>query len=364
MGKARWFRHPINSPSSMSSVIVVPWRTQTTPHQNTALGRRLSKSFPSTTDQDQTPPTRATVQEQRPAVAHRSRSHKKETRPPAHAPGRLQSSASAPAPITKKNASGPPVRRNLAADSHYITPTRLAPALPPIPGSEASAPPTPTPSYRSIVPLRSPPQSLNAAAERIVRAPSQSPGNVSGVSKKSSESGYASAPESSHVKPKRSVQTPDEKGVPTAPTRPPPSTPTKGPTVAGKEIGRPVLNIGAYPAVCDGKSYSAKGITHVRRCNAEAQSCQGSGCTRTYLCGRSSPALFSPYCQDAQHWVCPSRPRDSPFSLNFFSAAHILSYRRTSPPISSNSSSPNLHNSTLRRTAQASSSSARCPSGR
>ena len=250
MGKARWFRHPINSPSSMSSVVVVPWRTQTAPHQNTALGRRLSKSFPSTTDQNQTPPTRATVQEQRPA-AHRSRSHKKEARAPAHATGRLQSSASAPAPTTKKNSSAPPVRRNLATDSHYTSPTRLAPALPPIPGSEASAPPTPTPSYRSIVPRRSPPQSLNAAAERIARAPSQSPGNVGGVSKKSSESGYASAPDSSHVKPKLNVQTPDEKGVPTASTRPSPSTPTKGPTVAGKEIGRPVLNMGAYCAVCE-----------------------------------------------------------------------------------------------------------------
>lgn len=137
------------------------------------------------------------------------------------------------------------MRRNLTADSHYTTPARLAPALPPIPGSEASAPPTPTPSFRNFVPPRSPPQSLGAAVERIARSPSQSPGNKAG-SKKSSESGYASAPESP-PRPKLRIEAPDKDkdGVPTAPIpAPSPSTPTKGPTVAGKEIGRPVLNLG------------------------------------------------------------------------------------------------------------------------
>jgi Rho GTPase-activating protein 39 len=222
-----------------------------THHQNTALGRRLSKSFPTSTDQ--APPSRATAQEQRPA-AQRSRSYSKENRGHAHAPGRLQSSASSPAVTTTKkspNANAPPVRRNHAADSHYTTPTRLAPALPPIPGSEASAPPTPTPSYRDFVPSRSPPQSLNAAVERIARTPSQSPGNASGVSKKSSESGYASAPESTHAKLKVRVESPDRKRVPTASVRPSPTTPTKGPTVAGKEIGRPVLNMGACGVTAD-----------------------------------------------------------------------------------------------------------------
>jgi hypothetical protein len=144
------------------------------------------------------------------------------------------------------NANAPPVRRNHAADSHY-TPTRLAPALPPIPGSEASAPPTPTPSYRDFVPSRSPPQSLSAVVEHIARTPpSKSPGNASGVSKKSSESGYASAPESTHARRKLKVESPDKKSSPTASLHPSPTTPTKGPTIGGKEIGRPVLNMGAY----------------------------------------------------------------------------------------------------------------------
>ena len=144
----------------------------------------------------------------------------------------------------KKSSAAPPVRRNLTADPHYTTPTRLAPALPPIPGSEASAPPTPTPSHRSLVPSREPPQSLAAAVERITVTPSQSPGNVSGSSGKSSESGYASAPESTPVKPRTRAKAP-KKDVPTVPVHPALSTPTKGPTIDGKEIGRPVLNMGA-----------------------------------------------------------------------------------------------------------------------
>jgi len=150
------------------------------------------------------------------------------------------------AAATKKGPNPPPVRRNLTADSHYATQTRLAPALPPIPGSEASAPPTPTPSHRSLVRPRSPPQSLTAAGQRLSRMPTQSPGNASGVSKKSSESGYASAPESTHMKSKGREEAPDKNVAPKAPVRTAPTTPTKGPTFAGKEIGRPVLNIGAY----------------------------------------------------------------------------------------------------------------------
>ncbi|KAH9963815.1 hypothetical protein BC827DRAFT_1128657 [Russula dissimulans] len=223
--------------------------------QNTALGRRLSKSFSSTTDQS--PSTRATAQEQRP-VAQRSRSHAREARGSVQSPGRLQTSASVSAATTKKSLNGPPVRRNLATDSHYTTQTRLAPALPPIPGSEASAPPTPTPSHRSFVPSRSPPQSLTAAVERLSRTPTQSPGNASGVSKKSSESGYASAPESTHVKPKVREQAPNKNAGPQAPVRPAPTTPTKGPTVAGKEIGRPVLNIDATLKLSPVKARAAR----------------------------------------------------------------------------------------------------------
>ncbi len=205
------------------------------------MGRRLSKSFSSKADQS--PSSRATAQEQHPA-AKRSRSYTKEARSPAQAP-RLQSSASGSAAATKKNSTAPPVRRNLTADPHYTTPTRLAPALPPIPGSEASAPPTPTPSHRSLLPTREPPQSLAAAVERIKVTPSQSPGNLSGSSKKSSESGYASAPESTLVKPRKRAGGPEKNDVPTVPVLPVPSTPSKGPTIDGKEIGRPVLNMGA-----------------------------------------------------------------------------------------------------------------------
>ncbi|KAI9510925.1 hypothetical protein F5148DRAFT_1175297 [Russula earlei] len=222
--------------------------------QNTALGRRLSKTFSSATDQS--PSSRATSKDQRPVV-HRSRSHATEARGNGHSAGRLQASASGPAPSTKKS-SVPTVRRNLTADSHYTTPTRLAPALPPIPGSEASAPPTPTPSHRSFVPPRSLPQSLTAAVEHISRTPSQSPGNTSGLSKKSSESGYASAPESTHVKPKLRVESPGKNGVSKVPVRSTPSTPTRGPTVAGKEIGRPVLDIDATHKLSPVKARAAR----------------------------------------------------------------------------------------------------------
>ncbi|KAI0256424.1 hypothetical protein BJV78DRAFT_1273252 [Lactifluus subvellereus] len=223
--------------------------------QNTALGRRLSKSFSSTTDQ--APPSRSTGQEQRP-VAHRSRSYTKEARGSVQAPGRLHSSASGPVASSKKSPNAPPVRRNLTADSHYTTPTRLAPALPPIPGSEASAPPTPTPSYRSFVPPRSPPQSLGAAVERLARTPPHSPGTVSGVSKKSSESGYGSAPESAPVKPKVKIEAPEKGLAPRVAARPSLSTPTKRPTVAGKEIGRPVLNMHATLQLSPVKARSAR----------------------------------------------------------------------------------------------------------
>ena len=132
------------------------------------------------------------------------------------------------------------MRRNLTTDPHFSTPGRLAPALPPIPGSEASTPPTPTPSQRSFIPSRTPPQSLGVAVERLTRTPPHSPETPTSVSKVSSESGYVSAPES--IKPK--IRIAAKNGTPAAPVRPVPATPTKGPTVAGKEISGPVLNMG------------------------------------------------------------------------------------------------------------------------
>jgi hypothetical protein len=151
-----------------------------------------------------------------------------------------------------------------------MTPTRLAPALPPIPGSEASAPPTPTPSHRSLIPSREPPQSLAAAIERIAVIPSQSLGNVSGSSEKSSESGYVSAPESAPVKPRTREKAP-KNGVPRVPVFPAPSTPTKGPTIDGKEIGRPVLNMGACCVMGDYEGHAEQTGWHMSRRNAEAQ---------------------------------------------------------------------------------------------
>ncbi|KAH9022834.1 hypothetical protein EDB85DRAFT_2185332, partial [Lactarius pseudohatsudake] len=68
--------------------------------QNTALGRRLSKSFSSTTDQS--PPPHAAGQRPRPVV-HHPRSYKKEVRGAVQAPGRLQSSASGPIAPMKKS---------------------------------------------------------------------------------------------------------------------------------------------------------------------------------------------------------------------------------------------------------------------
>ncbi|KAH9027338.1 hypothetical protein EDB85DRAFT_2276715 [Lactarius pseudohatsudake] len=190
----------------------------------------------------QSPPPHAAGQPR--PVVHHPLSYKKEVRP-VQAPGRLQSSASGPIAPTKKSPNAPPMRRNLTTDPNFSIPSRLAPALPPIPGSEASTPPTPTHSHRSFIPSRSPPQSLGVAVERLTRTPPQSPDTPSSVSKVSSKSGYVSASESTRVKPKLKIEAPAKNGPPTAPVRPVPSTPTKGPTVAGKEIGRPVLNMNA-----------------------------------------------------------------------------------------------------------------------
>ncbi|KAI0259211.1 hypothetical protein BC834DRAFT_1018360 [Gloeopeniophorella convolvens] len=228
--------------------------------QNTALGRRLSKSFSPSADHTSTAP--APEQDQRPA-ARRSRSYTKEVRTSIQAPGRLQASASGPIPSAKRSPNPPPIaRRSLSTDPHHSTPSRLAPALPPIPGSEASAPPTPTASHRSFVPTRSPPQSLNAAVERLAQTPPRSPGAISRTSKTSSESGYASAPESTRGKPKLTIQRPDKKNVPPVPQRPIPTTPTtpttRGPRVGGKQISGPVPNADATAQLSPVKTRAAR----------------------------------------------------------------------------------------------------------
>ncbi|KAF8482505.1 hypothetical protein DFH94DRAFT_367952 [Russula ochroleuca] len=271
--------------------------------QNTALGRRLSKSFPSTIDQSPSP--RATAQEQQPA-AQRSRSYTKETRGPAQAP-RLQSSASSPTGATKKSSTAPPVRRNLTADPHYATPTRLGPALPPIPGSEASAPPTPTPSHHSLIPSREPPQSLAAAVERITVTPSHSPGNVCGSSEKSSESGYVSGPESPPVKPRKRAEAREKNGVPRMPVRPPPSPPTKGPTVAGKVIGRPVLNMDATLKLSPVKARAARSPILI-----DPSSLTGSARTVKTLSTGAHPILPQDLASDIQQFV------ESEFAQQYF----------------------------------------------
>ncbi|KAI9442664.1 MyTH4 domain-containing protein [Lactarius indigo] len=214
------------------------------------------QSFTSTTDQ--TPPPHTVGQEPRPTVPH-SRSYKKEVRGPVQAPGPSSVLCEWPdCPYEEK----PECSAN-ASQSHLPTPifqhqSRLAPALPPIPGSEASTPPTPTHSHRSFIPPRSPPQSLGVAVERLTRTPPQSPDTPSSVSKVSSESGYVSAPESTRVKPKLKIEAPVQNGASRAPMRPMPSTPTKGPTVAGKEIGRPVLNMNATLQLSPVKARAAR----------------------------------------------------------------------------------------------------------
>ncbi|KAH9040844.1 hypothetical protein EDB84DRAFT_1576937 [Lactarius hengduanensis] len=184
--------------------------------QNTALGRRLSKSFSSTTDQS--PPPHAAGQPR--PVVHHPRSYKKEP----------ERSAYASQPYNRS-----PFFNTIATGACAATYPWL--------GSEHSADP------HAFAPLfhppRSPPQSPGVAVERLTRTPSQSPDTPSSVSQVSSESGYVSASESTRVKPKLKIEAQAKNGPPTAPVRPVPSTPTEGPTVAGKEIGRPVLNMNA-----------------------------------------------------------------------------------------------------------------------
>jgi hypothetical protein len=136
MGKARWICHTINGPPSTCSLAVDSPRFQFAAYQNTALGRRLSKSIPSATDQS---PSRATAQEQRP-VDQRSRSHTKEARGPSQAPR-----------LNPLQAVSPPQRRRakllpLCGAMLLLIPTdaACAPAHPWLGG----APPTPTPSHR------------------------------------------------------------------------------------------------------------------------------------------------------------------------------------------------------------------------
>ncbi|KAH9163943.1 MyTH4 domain-containing protein [Lactarius sanguifluus] len=233
---------PYNRTKSGETSFSLPYKLQPNRPNRTPRLVVVSKSFSSTTDQ--TPAPHAAGQQPRPVVRH-PRSYKKDVHGPVQAPGRLQSSASGPIAPMKKSLNAPPMRRNLTTDPHFSTPSRLAPVLPPIPGSEGSTSPTPTHSYRSFIPPRSPPRSLGVAIERLTRTPPQSPDTPSNVSKVPSESGYVSAPESTRVKPKLKIEAPVKNGHPTAPVRAVPSTPTKGPTVAGREIGRPVLNMNA-----------------------------------------------------------------------------------------------------------------------
>jgi hypothetical protein len=198
------------------------------------------------------------------------------------------------------------MRRNLTTDPHFSTPARLAPALPPIPGSEASSPPTPTPSQRSFIPSRTPPQSLGVAVERLTRTPPQSPDTTSSVSKVSSESGYVSAPDS--VKPKIRIEATVKNGTPPAPVRPIPATPTKSPTVAGKKISGPVLNIGALCAIMDRRNECSE-LT-VCRCYAPTQPRQGSCHANAYPYRRTTLIRDSSYRQNAQYRVRTSLSRN------------------------------------------------------
>ncbi|KAH9027314.1 hypothetical protein EDB85DRAFT_2148580 [Lactarius pseudohatsudake] len=223
--------------------------------QNTALGRRLSKSFSSTPDQS--PPPHAAGQQPRPVVPH-ARSYKKEP----------ERSAYASQPNNRS-----PFFNTIATGACAATYSWL--------GSEHSADPhTLAPLFH---PPRSPPQSPGVAVERLTRTPPQSPDTPSSVSAVSSESGYVSASESTRVKPKLKIEAPAKNGPPTAPVRPVPPTQTKGPTVAGKEIGRPVLSMTSSGLVPREHQFSSTHHPYLRLLVSSKRSVPGPGSAHPIL---------------------------------------------------------------------------------
>ena len=133
-----------------------------------------------------------------------------------------QSHSPAPAPVARKSSTrSTRSRRGLESRASE-------PDSPPRPRSKSSA------AYR---PARTPPQSLGAAVQLIAHTSTPTPPH-SPLSTKtaSTESGYASQPD----KP----PPPASAHAPATPTTPPKR---KGPTVRGKTIGAPILNDGAHP---------------------------------------------------------------------------------------------------------------------
>src|SRR6267142_4675586 len=157
--------------------------------------------------------------------------------------------------------------------------------------------------------------------ERIAWTLSQSPGKASGVSKKSSESGYVSAPESTSAKLKVKVESSDRNGVPTAPVRPSPTRRQRDQPWLERRL-RPVLNMGACRATVP-KVILSKRLEYVRRFNARAQPRQGLGRAHAY-----PPALPGPArtVKTLSTGYVFRRLLDFPFSLlTFFSrSAHPI----------------------------------------
>jgi hypothetical protein len=200
---------------------------------------------------------------------------------------------------------------------------------------------------------------LNAVVERIAQTPpSKSPSDASGASKKSSESSYASAPESTHARRKLKVDSSDKKSSPAASLHPSPMTPTKGPTIGGKEIGRPVLNMGAYCRLATNGHAEQTG-----RISPVDLTLKLSTVKRVRRVRLFSWILLP--CQEPR-----IRSRRSAlgtslrnYTLSFLSLV-LQCTSKTSPLTSNNLSSPSSRNSTSQPTVPASSSNARCPLGK
>ncbi|KAI0321217.1 hypothetical protein OF83DRAFT_1168648 [Amylostereum chailletii] len=278
--------------------------------QNTALGRRLSKSFhnPSVAPASDIPPHAASGRRPKPALKDRrpATSHN------GQAPTRMQPSTSSNGQY--KKTAHLPMRRSFSSEQYHGLNHLAVNSLPPIPGSpyttDASAPPSPTsarspaasvhrsgsgksqrsqrstrstrfavdppspstktpngtpprngdasrskpPTPTAFRPTRTPPQSLHAAVELLAQSQSTPPSPTSaGMS--TPESGYASQAE--RDSPPRTMPPPSPlSATPSSGPPPVPATP-RGPRVHGKEISGPTLNQEATMNLSPVKSRSA-----------------------------------------------------------------------------------------------------------
>lgn len=320
---------------------------------------------------------RSSVQRQPKANARRSQQPARES-PPKH-----PSSTGSPPP--KKYGRDHAVRRSLSSDQYRAPPGHQPTArsysagqgltlnisqLPPIPASpystDASEASTPSSSKASLPltrndsqrsrrsrneqqdvtptrtkqsnnapssyhPVRSPPQSLNAAAELFAQSrPSPTPSahsGASGVPSSNGDSGYFGASK-------------ERDGPPSTPiTTVHPATPTKV-RMHGKEISGPVPN-----------DIATRNLTPVKK-RAEG---------RPIMVERTADATASIMSIRSGYVSRSLRPTDWLKRLRLYFIELIPSYRKTYRWISDNSPRPISQNSTLRRIVLVSFSNARCP---